>query len=100
MNTHETTNNDFQAKVISDLHAMETQNIESSTTDFDLNKEIDTAEIIKAIKDLKNGKSASGDDITNEMLKRSSSVFINALKSYLIIFLMMVTSHHAGMKVI
>ena len=27
MNTNETTNNDFQAKVISDLHAMETQNI-------------------------------------------------------------------------
>ena len=86
MNTHETTNNDFQAKVISDLHAMETQNIESSTTDSDLNKEIDTAEIMKAIKSLKNGKSASGDDITNEMLKHGSSVFINALKSYLIIF--------------
>ena len=68
LNTHETTNNDFQAKVISDLHAMEIQNIESSTTDSDLNKEIDTAEIMKAIKGLKNGKSASGDDITNEML--------------------------------
>ena len=80
MNTHETTNNSFQAKVTSDLRAMETQNIESSTTDSDLNKEIDTAEIMKAIKGLKNGKSASGDDITNEMLKHGSSVFINALK--------------------
>ena len=80
LNTHETTNNDFQAKVISDLHTMETQNIESSTTDSDLNKEIDTAEIMKAIKGLKNGKSASRDDITNDMLKHGSSVFINALK--------------------
>ena len=68
MNTHETTNNDFQAKVISGLHAMETQNIQSRTTDSDLNKKIDTAEIMKAIKGLKNGKSASGDDITNEMV--------------------------------
>ena len=57
---------------------METQNIESSTTDSDLNKEIYTAEIMKAIKGLKNGKSSSGDDITNEMLKHGSSVFINA----------------------
>ena len=80
MNTHETTNNDFQAKAISDLHAMETQNIESSTTDSDLNKEVDTAEIMKAIKGLKKGKSASGDGITNEMLKHGSAVFKNALK--------------------
>ena len=35
---------------------------------------------MKAIKSLKNGKSASGDNITNEMLKNGSSVFINALK--------------------
>ena len=49
MNTNETNNNGFQAiyKVISDLHALETQNIESSTTDSDLNKEIDTTEIMK-----------------------------------------------------
>ena len=60
MNTHATTNNDFQAKVISDLHAMETQNIESSTTDSDLNKEIDTAEIMKAIKGLKMAKGHLG----------------------------------------
>ena len=86
MKTHETTNNDFQAKVISNSRAMETQNIESSTTDSDLNKEIDKAEIMKAIKGLTNGKRASGDDITNEMLNHGSSVFINALKSYLIIF--------------
>ena len=56
LNTHETTNNDFQAKVISDLHAMETQNIESSTADSDLNKETDTAAIMKAIKGLKMAK--------------------------------------------
>ena len=59
---------------------METQNIESSTTDSNLNKEIGTAEIMKAIKGLKNGKSASGDDITHEMLKHCSSDFINAFK--------------------
>ena len=35
---------------------------------------------MKAIKGLKNGKSKSGDDVTNEMLKPGSSVFINALK--------------------
>ena len=88
MNTNETNNNGFQAiyKVISDLHALETQNIESSTTDSDLNKEFDTTEIMKATKGLKNDKSASGDDITNEMLKQGSFVFINALESYLIIF--------------
>ena len=52
---------------------METQNIKSNTTDSDLNtKEIDTAEIMKATKGLKNGKSASGDEITNEMLKHGS----------------------------
>ena len=56
-NTHKTTNNDFHAKVISDFHAMETQYIESSTTDSDLSiKEIDTAEIMKAIKGLKTAK--------------------------------------------
>ena len=65
---------------------MEIQNIESSTTYSDLNKEINTAEIMKAIKGLINGKRASGDDITNKMLKHGSSVSIDALKSYLIIF--------------
>ena len=58
---------------------METQNIYLSTTDTDLNKEIDTSEIMKAMKGLKNGKSASGDNITNEMLKHGSSAFINTL---------------------
>ena len=55
---------------------------------------------MKAITGLKNGKNAFGDDITIDILKHDSHVFINALKSYLIIFLSMVTSHHAGRKVI
>ena len=80
MNTHEPVNNEFQENVISKLHTMEAQNIHLSTSDPELNKEIDTTEIMKAIKILKYGKSASGDDITNEMLKHGSSVFINALK--------------------
>ena len=83
------------------LHNMETQNIKSNTTDSDLNiKEIDTAGVMKAIKGLKNGKSAAGDDITNEMLKHGSYFFINALKKIFNHILMMVTSHHPGMKVI
>ena len=80
LNTHEPVNNEFQSNVIAKLHTMEAQNIHLSTSDPDLNKEIDTTEIMKAIKELKYGKSASGDDITNEMLKHGSSVFINALK--------------------
>ena len=48
---------------------MEAQNTQFSSANDALNKEINTNEIMKAIKSLKNGKSASGDNITNEMLK-------------------------------
>ena len=71
----------LQTKSISKLNAMETQNIYLSITDTYLNKEIDTSEIMKAIKGLKRDKSAFGDDITNEMLKHGSFVFIIAFKT-------------------
>ena len=80
LNSAETVNNEFQSNVVTQLHALEAQNTQFSSANDDLNKEINTNEIMKAIKSLKNGKSASGDNITNEMLKNGSSVFINALK--------------------
>ena len=78
------TNNDFQAKIWFARYGDTKYSIKR--TDSDFNKEIDTTEIMKAIKGLKNDKSASGDDITNDMLEHGPSVFIDTLKSYLITF--------------
>ena len=75
MNIDETINNEFQTNITYELHTLKNQNVQLDTTDSELNKEINTDEILKAIKSLKNGKSASGDDITNEMLKHGAPVF-------------------------
>ena len=80
LNTDETINNEFQTNITSEMHTLESQNVHLDTTVSELKKEINTDEIMKAIKSLKNGKSASGDDITNEMLKHGTPVFINAIK--------------------
>ena len=80
LNTDETINNEFQTNITIELHTLESQNLQLDTTNSELNKEINTHEIMKAIKSLKNGKSAPVDDITNEMLKHGTPVFINAIK--------------------
>ena len=80
MNTDENINNEFQTNFTSELHTLESQNVQLDTTDSELNKEINTDEIMKAIKSFKNDKSASGDDITNKMLKHGTPVLINAIK--------------------
>ena len=99
MNTDETINNEFQTNITSELHTLESQNVQLDTTDSELNKETNTDEIMKAIKRLKNGKSASGDDITNEMLKHGTPVLINAITKLFNYIFNVGHFHLAGMKV-
>lgn len=63
------------------------------------NNEITCEEMIKAIKLLKNGKSASSDLISNEMLKNSTTALIKPLCK-LFKFFHMVSSLNLGMKTI
>ena len=52
LNTDETINNEFQINITSELHTLESQNVQLDTTNSELNKEINTDEIMKAIKSL------------------------------------------------
>lgn len=46
----------------------------------DLNKEISTDEILEAIQSIRNGKSASSDMISNEMLKYAVPILLKPIK--------------------
>ena len=63
----------FQENIIRKFLSM-SENITEISNES--NNEITTDEILKAVHSLKNGKSASADLISNEMLEKSSTSFI------------------------
>ena len=78
INTVKNENNNFQSLIMSKLKD-KLKELDSNKAEHNLNNLINTKEILKAVKTLKNGKSAGIDCISNEMIKSGIQVLLNPL---------------------
>ena len=78
INSCDSKHNHFHKNILLQLKD-KLKDLEANKEEHNLNNKITVDEIMKAIKNLKNGKSAGADLISNEMIKSGTQVLINPL---------------------
>ena len=79
LNSRDKDHNSVQKQIIEEFVSLK-NNFNMSEVIGDLNNEISTDEIIEAIRSIRNGKTASTDLISNEMLKNAVPILIKPLQ--------------------
>ena len=81
LNSCDKKHNNYQNDIIEEYSNLKNRLDNSERNDSDsFNKDISTEEILEAIRLLKNGKSASADLISNEMLKNATHIILQPLQ--------------------
>ena len=82
LNSRDKDHNSVQRQIIEEFVSLK-NNFNMSEVIGDLNNEISIDEIIEDIRSIRNGKTASTDLISNEMLKNAVPILIKPLQSYI-----------------